>query len=138
MNPSLILKAATKFLFPIIIIVSLFIFWRGHNLPGGGFIGGLIAGCGFVLYALAFGVTEARKRAYVQPTTYMGWGLVCAVGSGFFGWFLGQTDFMAGIWGEVPLIGKIGTPVLFDLGVYLLVLGFAMHLLFSLLEESAS
>lgn len=138
MKKSVIFQTAAKVLFPIVILMSLFIFWRGHNLPGGGFIGGLVAGCGFLIVALAFDAAEARKKALISPETYIGLGLLTGASSGLFGYLVkGSTDFMTSVWVELPVIGGIGTPVMFDLGVYLLVLGFSLHVLLNLLEEAS-
>ena len=138
MKKSVIFQTAARFLFPLIILMSLFIFWRGHNLPGGGFIGGLVAGCGFLIIALAFDVAEARRKALLSPETYIGLGLLTGASSGLFGyWVKGSSHFMTSVWVEIPLIGGIGTPVMFDLGVYLLVLGFSLPVLLNLFEEAS-
>ncbi len=136
MNPSIIFRAAVRVLVPMIVLVSLHIFWRGHNAPGGGFIGGLMAASGCLLYAMAMGTAKARQVFYFSPTSIIAVGLLFAATSGFLGW--GEKGaYFVGAWAEFPLIGYLGSPVLFDLGVYLLVLGFSMHVMFSLLEEAA-
>lgn len=138
MKKSIIFQAAVRVLFPLIILISLFIFWRGHNLPGGGFIGGLVASCGFLIVALSFGSEEARRRAVLSPEAYISLGLFTGASSGFIGFFAkGTQDFMSSVWIEIPLIGPLGTPVMFDLGVYLLVLGFSLHVLLNLYQENA-
>lgn len=136
MKKSIIFQAAVKVLFPLIILISLFIFWRGHNLPGGGFIGGLVAGCGFLIVALAFGSEKARKIAMLSPEAYIAMGLLTGASSGLFGFlFQGSNDFMTSVWVDIPVIGALGTPVMFDLGVYFLVLGFSLYVLLSLFQE---
>lgn len=137
MRASLILQTATKILFPLILLMSVFIFWRGHNLPGGGFIGGLVASCAFLLYALAWGVQRARAVLRIDTQKLLALGLLFAALSGFLGIFQGRFAFLVGAWvHEVPIFKHLGSPIIFDLGVYLLVLGFGLHVLFALLEEA--
>jgi len=134
---SIILSSATRFLMALLLMFSVFLLLRGHNEPGGGFAGGLVAAASFALYALAGGVREARELLRVDPRTLIGTGLLVAVGSGLVGYFYGY-PFLSGVWDDtpVPVIGKFGTPLVFDLGVYLLVTGFTLHILFTLFEES--
>jgi len=136
MNRSIILSAAVRILLPLLLLFSLFLLLRGHNEPGGGFVGGLVAASGFTLYALAHGVALARLRMRLDPHTLVAAGLLTALGSGCLALFTGL-PFMTGLWyGErLPLIGKAGTPFLFDTGVYLLVLGMTLLIVFSLMEE---
>ena len=75
---SLILRVAARVLVPLLLLFSLFMLLRGHNLPGGGFVGGLVAASAFVLYVLTAGVQASRKVLRVEPHTLLGLGLVCA------------------------------------------------------------
>lgn len=133
---SLILSAAVRILLPLLLLFSLFLLLRGHNEPGGGFVGGLVAASGFTLYALAHGASSARFRMRIDPHTLVAAGLLTAQASGFLALFAGL-PFMTGLWyGErLPVIGKAGTPFLFDIGVYLVVLGMTLLIVFSLMEE---
>lgn len=133
---SVILSTASRYLFPLMLIFSFFLFLRGHNEPGGGFVGGLVAAAAYALYLIANGIDEAKKLLKAEPIKLMALGLLLAVISAFISVFNGQ-DFMTGVWAknEFPVVGKIGTPLLFDLGVYFLVLGIVLKIVFSLAEE---
>lgn len=131
---SLILRVATRLLFPILLVFSVFMMLRGHNLPGGGFVGGLVAASAFVLYALAAGVKGARTVLRVEPHTLLGVGLALAYGTGIFALLLGK-PFLTGLWWEpyVPVLGKLklGSTLIFDLGVMLVVVGTVLLMVFS-------
>ena len=133
---SIILSTASRYLFPLMLIFSFFLLLRGHNEPGGGFVGGLVAAAAYALYLIANGVDQAKKLLKAEPIKIMALGLLLAVISAFISVVTGQ-DFMTGVWAknEFPVIGKVGTPLLFDLGVYFLVLGIVLKIVFSLAEE---
>lgn len=133
---SLILSTAARYLLPLLLLFSFFLLLRGHNSPGGGFIGGLVAAAAFALYAVANGAAEARKILSAEPRVLIGFGLSVALASGLLPLFLGL-PFMTGLWlpNELPALGKIGTPVLFDLGVYFVVIGVTLLIIFSLMED---
>ncbi len=133
---SLILSTATRYLLPLLLLFSIFLLLRGHNEPGGGFVGGLVAAAAFSLHALAYGVAMARRLLAVDPRTLIGLGLLVALVSGLFGLAL-EVPFMTGFWSQrtLPVLGKVGTPLLFDTGVYLVVIGVILTVFFSLLEE---
>lgn len=136
MKLSIILSTATRYLIPLLLIFSFFLLLRGHNEPGGGFVGGLVAASAYALYAIANGVEEAKKLLKAEPLFLIALGLLIALASGTVAFFFGQ-DFMTGMWfkDEVPVIGKLGTPLLFDLGVYFVVLGISAKIVYSLAEE---
>lgn len=136
MKGSLFLKVALLLASPILLILSLIIFWRGHHLPGGGFIGGLVASCAFVLQEFAETERDGLKlgRLEAKPHFVILIGLAIATASAFIGVLLGA-DFMKGIWFTLPVIGKIGTPVLFDFGVYLVVIGMVTSVLLPLIQQ---
>jgi len=131
---SLILRVATRLLFPILLVFSVFMMLRGHNLPGGGFVGGLVAASAFVLYALAAGVKGARRVLRVEPHTLLGTGLALAYGTGVLALLVGE-PFLTGLWWEpyVPVLGKVklGSTLIFDLGVMLVVVGTVLLMVFS-------
>ena len=133
---SLILSAATLYILPLLILFSLFLLLRGHNEPGGGFVGGLVAAAAFQLHALAFNTYRTRQLLRVEPRTLIGAGLLLALASGIPGWLQGN-QFMTAIWGERswPVLGKLGTPLFFDIGVYLAVLGVVLMIMFTLAED---
>lgn len=135
---SLILQTAARYLLLLLLMFSIFLFARGHNEPGGGFVAGLVAAAGFALYAVAYGPAVTRRVLRVEPRLLIGLGLLTALSSGLFGLAGGQ-PFLTGKWGHLTLpgLGKvdIGTPVLFDLGVYLAVWGVTLTIIFALAEE---
>lgn len=138
MTPSLILRTATRYMQPILVLFSLFLLLQGHDEPGGGFSGGLVAAAGFALYAIAYTVEDARRLLRIDPHILIGLGLLLAVGSAAASLFLDEA-FMTGLWTEVhlPVWGEvaIGTPVFFDIGVYLVVVGVTLTIIFTLAEE---
>lgn len=133
---SIILSTASRYLLPLLLIFSFFLLLRGHNEPGGGFVGGLVAAAAYALYFIANGVNEAEKLLKAKPIQLISLGLLLAILSTLPSIFMGQ-NFMTGVWLDTnfPVIGKIGTPLVFDVGVYLLVLGIALKIIFSLAEE---
>ncbi len=133
---SVILATATRVVFPLLLLFSVFLLFRGHNEPGGGFVGGLVAATAYALLALTGGVASARRVLPARPEVLIGTGLLAALASGLVGLAAGR-PFMTGLWGDVslPVVGKPGTPVLFDAGVYLTVLGVVLLILFTLQEE---
>lgn len=135
MIQSLILQIATRLLVPILLLFSVFMLLRGHNLPGGGFVGGLVAGSAFVLYALAVGVDGARAVLRIEPRTLLGTGLSLAVGTGLLSLGTGHA-FLESLWVKVPLPGleeplKLGSTLTFDIGVMFVVVGTILLMVFS-------
>ena len=128
-----IFKTGARLLMPLLLMFALFLFWRGHNEPGGGFVGGLVASAAFSLFLIAYGVEHARRALMVHPTTLLGSGLLIALVSGVPAALRGQ-PFLSAQWMEKPI--HIGTPVLFDAGVFLVVTGVMLMMIFSLAEES--
>lgn len=136
---SIILKSATRYLFPIIALFSVFLLLRGHDEPGGGFIGGLLGGMCFVMYAIAYDVPTARKMLRIEEHQLIGLGLLLATVAAVVGLVVGDPAFTT-YWiasDNVPVIGslKIGTPLIFDIGVYLLVVGVTIMIVFTIAEE---
>lgn len=134
---SLILSTATRYLLPLMLLFSIFILLRGHNHPGGGFIGGLVASTAFALYGFAFGITAARKVLRVDPLMLIGGGLLMVAVSGILAPILRSQPYMTSIWGHTvyPAIGKLGTPLLFDTGVYVAVIGVILLIILTVAEE---
>ncbi|UCG11646.1 MAG: Na+/H+ antiporter subunit B [Deltaproteobacteria bacterium] len=133
---SLILQTASRYLMVLLVIFSVFILLRGHNEPGGGFVGGLLIAGAFALYGLAYTPKTARRLLRLDPRTIIGVGLVTAAGSGLAAVWHGQ-PFLTGQWlpYRIPFLGKLGTVFFFDLGVYLVVLGTTLLVLLTLEEE---
>lgn len=185
---TIIFATAIRILTPLFLLFSVYILFRGHNHPGGGFIGGLIGAITFVFHVLAHGSQRTAKQYFslgiysyermpgknrgqylmhllntnlfkrdrkrrknvegnesevwryylirLRPSFVMATGLVLAVGSGMVGLFRGD-PFMTGYWldAKIPLIGSLGTPLLFDFGVYQLVLGMVLKIIFTMSKD---
>jgi len=133
---SLILYATSRLILPLLLLFSIFLLLRGHYQPGGGFIGGLIASTGFALYTISSGLSEARRALRIHPTILIGSGLFLAFLSGVPSLIKGE-PFMTAQWleGEIPVLGYVGTPLVFDIGVYLAVIGVTLSIIFDLAEE---
>lgn len=136
----LILQVATRFMMPLLMLFSIFLLLRGHNLPGGGFIGGLVGSSAFALYALAFDVPTARAFLRIDSRTLVGVGLLMALVAAIAP-LLGNLPLLTNrySWIDWHVMGfgtfPLGTPLLFDLGVYVAVLGAALTIIFALAEE---
>lgn len=179
---TIIFATAIRLLTPVFLIFSVYILFRGHNHPGGGFIGGLIGSIAFVFHALAYGSERTansyfRLKVYhnnrelhhnraryvfglvranvwsrskhrqeedewrhhilrIRPIYLMTLGLLLASTSGTVGLLLGK-PYMSAWWLDVklPIVGSVGTPILFDTGVYLLVLGMVLKMVFTMSKE---
>lgn len=132
---TLILSTAVNLLLPFFILFSGYVFFRGHNLPGGGFIAALIASTGLILHMMACGVRETKKKYRINNFALIGGGLLISLSAAVLPMLIGY-QFFEGVW--LPFktpIGKLGTPTLFDLGVYLLVIGITLKIAFNLFEE---
>lgn len=109
----------------LMIVFSVFVLLRGHNEPGGGFIGGLIAASAIAIYGIAAGVKEVRRAMVVHPVTLAGFGVVLAGCSGLLSLGYG-VPFLRALWSYVPIgdtVVALSTPMMFDTGVYFVVLG---------------
>jgi multicomponent Na+:H+ antiporter subunit B len=133
MKHSLILRTATRFLEPLLLTFAVFVLLVGHNEPGGGFAGGLIASAAFALHALVFGVGSARKALWISPPALLAVGLLTAVGSGLPALLSGKA-YLTGIWAKSGGL-YVGTPLIFDVGVFFTVVGVVALILFALAEE---
>ncbi len=135
---SQIIQIAATYLMPFLLVLSLVVFYRGHNEPGGGFIGGLIGGSAIILYAGAYGLEITKKLWINRPTALIWIGLAMALLSGFFAYLTHGSPFMTAVWvqiGSGPFALKVGTPLLFDLGVYLTVMGMLVKVVLTVMEE---
>lgn len=135
---SLILSTASRLLLPLFLLFSIFILLRGHNEPGGGFVGGLIASAAFALHAIAYDVEKTRTLLPIDTRSLIVLGLLLAMSSGTISLFIGE-PFFTGQWVRVSFwpIGELdlGTPLFFDIGVYLTVIGVTLTIILSLAEE---
>lgn len=135
---SLILRTLAPLLVSLMVVFSVFVLLRGHNEAGGGFIGGLIAASAFAIYGIANGVQAVRRALPFQPMAIAAFGLLLAAGSGLIGWFY-RAAFLQGIWWRVDFPGGVNlhlsTPLIFDIGVYLVVVGAIVSIVLTLEEE---
>jgi multicomponent Na+:H+ antiporter subunit B len=142
MMNSTILSAATRLVVALLLLFSIFMLLRGHNLPGGGFIGGLIGATGFVLHAIAMGAQATRDTLRYEPQNIAMIGLGIALAAGVFAVFFGDAFFTGQWWfaGADPNDPDdkglpISTVLVFDIGVYLVVFGSILTLVLALEEE---
>jgi multisubunit Na+/H+ antiporter MnhB subunit len=136
MHESPILRTVARFAVPLTVLASFFIFEQGHDLPGGGFIGGILAAAAGAMYLLAFGIERVARFPWWRLSII---GLLCSVATGMVPFLLGGA-FMdhTTLNFHVPLIGHFHLPsaTFFDIGVYLIVLGTLMTIFVELgLEE---
>ena len=135
---SLILRTATRLLVAVLLLFSFFLLLRGHNEPGGGFVGGLVAVGAFALYGLAYDETTARQALRFDTRSYIAVGLLIAALSVTGPLLLGR-PLMTGLWTELhltdTLVLEIGTPTIFDIGVYLVVFGIGLTIILGMAEE---
>jgi multicomponent Na+:H+ antiporter subunit B len=130
---TLIFRTVAPLLVSIMLVMSLFVLLRGHNEPGGGFIGGLIAAAGFALLGMAFGPKSARAMVRVPPIGIAATGLLVSALAGVAALPFGL-PFLTGLW---PKGLPISSPMVFDIGVYLVVVGSISAIAFAL-EEGAN
>lgn len=122
---TVIFRTTAPYLAALMVIFSIFILLRGHNEPGGGFIGGLIAASAFAVYGIACGVPPVRRALYFHPMAIAGFGLFLAALSGIASIFF-AVPFLTGLWPPASMPGAdlgISSVLFFDIGVYLVVVG---------------
>ena len=130
---SAILQTASRYLLPILLLFSVFLLLRGHYYPGGGFVGGLVAAIAFVLHSFAHGTINTMKVLRYKPLTLIPIGLGIAALAMFAPIFAGL-PVMTGLWFDnpIPVVGMLGSALFFDLGVYLVVIGVVLTILFTI------
>lgn len=131
---SVIFSAMARVLFWSMLAASVVILMRGHDQPGGGFVGGLVAAMAVGVVALADGVSRARALLPAHPVTVIGSGVLLGILGGTPGLVM-EGVFLRHEWVEVGTV-KLGTTLVFDLGVYFVVLGGMLALIFRLYEEA--
>lgn len=134
---SIILKTASNYLLPLLLLFSVFILLRGHYLPGGGFIGGLIASIAFVLHSFAHGLKSTKNVMRMHPGYLIPVGLSISFLSGMAPIFSGKS-FMTGLWfpDPAPVVGMIGSALFFDIGVFFVVIGVTLTIIFTISESA--
>ena len=122
---TLIFRTISPLITVVMVAFSIFVMLRGHNEPGGGFIGGLIAAAAVAIYGIANGPVAARRAIKADPLAYAGFGVLLAGASGLLSAFWG-VPYLTGLWFFFALgsteIG-LSTPLIFDIGVYFTVFG---------------
>ena len=129
---SLILRTGSRVLMPLLLLFGVFLLLRGHNAPGGGFAGGLVVAAAYALHSFAFGVVAARRALLVDPSRLIGSGLLLALASAIVPLVLGE-PLLKSIW--IDANAGLGTPLFFDIGVFLVVIGVVLTMTFTLAEE---
>ena len=128
---SLIFRTGSHIITGLMLIFSVYLLLRGHNSPGGGFIAGLISVIAFSLLMIAEGSEYVRKRLYVRPPFYAAIGILICLIAGLIPLFSNKA-FLSGLWFEGT---SVGTPLLFDFGVFLAVFGSVITILLNVEEE---
>lgn len=132
---SLIFKVIARLLVPVMFLFSLFLTFRGHNDAGGGFVGGLVCASSLIIYALAFSPQQVMNMLPIPPDKIMGLGLALSLSSTLFAPLL-KKPVMTSVWFDKIGLSGFGTPGLFDIGVFLVVVGMSLKILLTLLEET--
>lgn len=133
---TIILKTATNYLLPLLILFSIFVLIRGHYLSGGGFVGGLIASIAFVLHSFAYNTKRTISLFKFNPLFLIPIGLSISLISGLLPILISK-PYMTSVWflDSVDVIGAFGSALLFDVGVYLVVIGVVLTILFTISEN---
>src|SRR5574340_604440 len=128
-----------RLLLPMAMLVSLFFLLRGHNAPGGGFVGGLILATALLLQYVVGGTLWVESHLRIHPLTWITLGLLAAAGAGMAAWLTGAPFLTSLAWhGTLPLLGDVhlSSVLVFDLGVYMLVVGATMLMLIAIAHQS--
>lgn len=130
------LRTAADYLLPLLLLFSVFVLLRGHYLPGGGFVGGLIASIAFVLHSFAYSTRETKQLFKRDPFFLIPVGLSLTFISAILPAFAGQ-NFMSALWfaESLEVIGSVGSALFFDVGVYVVVVGVVLTILFTISEN---
>lgn len=134
---TLILRTVAPPITALMLVFSVFVLLRGHNEPGGGFIGGLIAASALAIYGIAYGVSAVRRAIRFHPMSIAGFGLLVGALSGVVSLFAG-VPFMTGLWIYPSVFGveiPLATVISFDIGVYFVVLGSVASIALALEER---
>jgi len=130
-----ILRTVARCAVPLTVWVSFVIFFQGHNLPGGGFVAGVLAGAAGAMYLLAFGSARASRYRWWKVSVT---GLFVSVTTGTVPFLMGRSYMQHSVWHfDLPVVGlyELPTATFFDLGVYLIVLGTLMTIFVELAQE---
>ena len=129
MNRIVVLDRSVRVVFHVVLVGSIYLLFAGHNQPGGGFVGGLVAGAAVAIHYVAGGIDDVRQLSRFQPWTILGTGLLLAVVTAIAPLLFGANALEASIAtidGPLPGPIKVGSALAFDVGVYLLVVGLVL------------
>lgn len=134
---NIVLEKISKLYLFVMLIFSVFILLRGHNNPGGGFIGGIITATGFIFYGIINGSDKVKRLLRISTIEIMGTGLLLGLVALLVPVITGAKPF-TGLWTDFELFGTfhlhLGTPLLFDTGIYLVVTGVFLSIIISVME----
>lgn len=133
---NLILEKISKLYLIVMVVFSVFVLMRGHNNPGGGFIGGIITSTGFIFYGIINGSEKVKKLLKISTIELMGAGLFMGLIALVIPLFTGREPF-TGMWMELSIFSSviyIGTPLLFDTGIYFVVTGVFLSIIISIMD----
>lgn len=122
---TVIFRTVAPYLTSLMVLFSIFVLLRGHNEPGGGFIGGLIAASAFAIYGIACGVAPVRRAIFFHPMGIAAFGLFLSGMAGVLSIFMAKS-YMSGLWTTIYFFGNhvdLSSVLMFDIGVYLVVVG---------------
>ena len=128
-----------RLLLPLAMLVSLFFLLRGHNAPGGGFVGGLVLATAVILQYIVGGTVWVESHLRIHPLYWIAIGLLSAATAGAAAWAAGKPFLSSLTWhADIPLLGELhlSTVLLFDLGVYMLVVGSTVLMLVAIAHQS--
>ena len=134
---NIILEKISRLFLRVMAVFAILLLLRGHNNPGGGFIAGIIIATGFILYGIVFGSAKIEKLLFFNTRKWMGVGLLLVFIAVLMPVFWGLTP-LTGMWcnTNLPLFGElyIGTPLLFDTGIFLAVTGVILSIVITIME----
>jgi multicomponent K+:H+ antiporter subunit A len=128
-----------RLLMPVAAVISVFFLLRGHNSPGGGFVGGLVMATAFIVQYMVGGTIWVESRMRIHPQYWMAAGLLASGGTGALAWLFAENFLTSLEWhGHIPLLGELhlSSTLIFDLGVYLLVIGATTLMLVAIAHQS--
>ena len=129
---NVLLEQTVTFVKYLLLVLAVYLLWRGHNEPGGGFIAGIMASIGHVFYAIVYGSKVTRRKMIASPYTFIGMGLLTSVCSAFIPMFQNKAP-LTGLWVEIGGVA-MGTPLLFDIGVFMVVFGMITAIILTIIE----
>ncbi|WP_300457252.1 MnhB domain-containing protein [Desulfobacula sp.] len=130
---SVILKTATRLMVGLMLVFAVYLLLRGHHEPGGGFSAALVTGTAFALFAITEGPGRLRQAIRIRPEIISATGLTLGAGSGLPALVMGK-PYLTGAWWSFNTLA-LGTPMIFDMGVFLAVLGAILAVLLALEEN---